>query len=104
MCGHGLQQVCVVIGISILVSLVLVPGISYAVQVGHIKNMPAPIIPEIKCGEPGEDPNFSTLGTLHMTGENCRDSMTNDPLRNRDSIPVVALLYFLRSMKFVIGG
>jgi hypothetical protein len=101
--GHGLQRVCVVIGISILVSLLLFPGISYAVQVGHIKNMPEPIIPEIKCGEPGEDPNFSTLGTLCMSGENCRDSMTNDTLRNRDSILIVALLYLLRSMRFVIG-
>lgn len=67
--GHGLKSACIIISVFILLSLLLVPRISYAVRIGHIKNIHKPVPPEIKCGDPGEGPNFSALDALGSTNE-----------------------------------
>ena len=99
--GHSLKSACIIV--FILLSLLLFPGISHAVRYGHIKQITEPAPPEIKCGEPGEDPNFNTLGALGFPNENYGDSITRDMIEDDDSRHSVALMYVLRFMRFVIN-
>jgi len=100
--GHGLKSACIIISVFILLSLLLFPGISHAVRYGHIKQVEEPVPPEIKCGEPGEDPNFNILGALGFPSKNYGDSIIRDMIEDDDSRHSVALMYFLRFMRFVI--
>lgn len=100
--GHGLKSACIIISVSILLSLLLFPGISHAVRYGHIKQITEPVLPEIKCGEPGEDPNFNTLGAFGFPNENYGESINRGMIEDDDSRHCAVLMYVLRLMRLVI--
>lgn len=78
--GHGRKSACIIISVFILLTLLLFPGISQAVRYGHIKQITEPVLPEIKCGEPGDEPLMSTRTLSHSNyydGTEINDSRFN---------------------------
>lgn len=63
--GQGNHNPCAVLVLSILLCSILLPGTAQAVQFGHLKQIDEPALPEMKCGEPGHEPLFSTNVLSH---------------------------------------
>jgi hypothetical protein len=95
--GHGLKSACIIISVFILLSLLLFPGISHAVRYGHIKQVEEPVSPEIKCGEPGDEPFMNSRESFHFNHLDMPAS--NDSQFNKS---VSGWLIFYRFFRFAI--
>lgn len=99
--GHCLKIICIIINVSVLLGLLLYPGISHAVEFHYIKQIPEPVPPDIKCGEPGEDPNFNTLSMNGFSDGNYEDTETLDVITDDNCRNFQKLIYFVNLMRFV---
>jgi hypothetical protein len=93
--GHGRKSACIIISVFILLILLLLPGISHAVRYGHIKQVTEPGLPEIKCGEPGDEPLMSTRTLSHSNYDDGAE--INDSRFNKFTFWKFALDFYYRS-------
>jgi len=91
----------VLAGCVLLLCLLLTPSGARAIEYGHLKVLPEPNPPEIRCGEPGDDPilGIDTLNRqpLGSVDEPSSDTARVHPIRNIYGI-IVKMLHVRNGM------
>ena len=78
----------VLTGCVLLLCVFLAPGGALAIEYGHLKVLPEPNPPEIRCGEPGDMPNgrIEVLGGYALDDSNQESVSVQHDRLMRDSL------------------